>query len=135
MDTIKFKNVQPSHEVARDFDLKYERIRQVYYGRIDACTCGCEGQFFYTKHYAKYKSAVEGNDLLLPIADDGKVQRQLERALEHSHKAKFFVQMSGGYCIKIPTHLDVSTYEAKQMGYIIELHWKDIELNKTQISL
>lgn len=128
MNTIKLNNVQPSHEVARDFDLKYERIRQVYYGRINACTCGCEGQFFYTKHYAKYKSAVEGNDLLLRIADDGKVQRQLERALEHSHKAKFFVEI-GGYCITIPTHVEEDKFgEEVEMGFIIELHWRDISI-------
>jgi len=132
MDTIKFKNVQPSHEVARDFDLKYETIKSVYYGRIDACTCGCDGQYFYTKHYAEYKSAVEGNRLLLSIADNGKVERQLKRALEHSHKAKFFVQMSGGYCIKVPTHVECNEYDEEvQMGYIIELHWADIKLKQS----
>ena len=136
METIKLKNVEPSHEVARDFDLKYERILQVYYGRINACTCGCEGQFFYTKHYAEYKSKVEGNELLLPIADDLKVERLLKRALEHSDKAKFFVQMSGGYCIKIPTHIESNGYDDEiQMGYIIELHWRDIKLNQTPIKL
>ena len=136
METIKFQNVEPSHEVARDFDLKYERIKSVYYGRIDACTCGCEGQYFYTNHYAKYKSAVEGNRLLLPIADNEKVERQLKRALEHSHKAKFFKCMTGGYQIQVPTHIEEHSYEREvQMGFIIELHWKDISISNPQNKL
>ena len=136
MDTIKLEKVNPSHETPRNFDLKYERIKAVYFGRIKGCTCGCEGQYFYTKHYAQYKSQVEGNRLLLSIADDGKVERQLKRALEHSHKAKFFVQMSGGYCITVPTHIECNEYDEEvQMGFIIDLHWKDIELNQTPINL
>lgn len=139
--TIQLKEVQPSHEIPRNFDLKYERIKAVYEGRIDACTCGCEGKFHYTKHYAEYKSQVEGNGLLLPMADDKKVQRHLNRAMIHHQqkptKTSFFVQMSGGYCIKVRTHTEWNEAEYKdvQMGYIIDLHWKDIKLNRTPINL
>ena len=141
MDTIKLEKVNPSHEIPRSFDLKYEKIKAVYEGRIDACTCGCEGKFHYTKHYAKYKSQVEGNHLLLPMADDNKVERCLKRAMLHhqqnARKTSFFVQMSGGYCIKVRTHTEWNEAEGKdvQMGYIIDLHWKDIPLNQTPINL
>lgn len=137
MTTIKFKNVEPSHEMERDFDLKYERIKSVYKGRIDACTCGCEGNFNYTKHYAEYKSRVEGNKLLLPMADDRKIERLLQDAEIYSDTARFFVQMSGGYCIKVPTHTEWKDAEGGyvQMGYIINLHWKDINLSLTPINL
>ena len=137
MTTIKFKNVEPSHEMERDFDLKYERIKSVYKGRIDACTCGCEGNFNYTKHYAEYKSKVEGNKLLLPMADDRKIERLLQDAEIYSDTARFFVQMSGGYCIKVPTHTEWKDAEGGyvQMGYIINLHWKDINLSLTPINL
>lgn len=137
METIKFKNVEPSHEVERNFDLKYERIKQVYKGRIDACTCGCEGKYHYTKHYAEYKSVVEDNHLLLPMANDGKIERLLQDAEIYSDTAKFYVQMSGGYCIKVPTHTEYKDSEGGyvQMGYIIDLHWNDIKLNGTKINL
>jgi len=99
MTTIKLEKVQPSHEIERSFDLKYERIKAVYEGRIDACTCGCEGKFHYTKHYAEYKSLVESNHLLLPMANDKKVERHLKRAMVHhqqnADKTSFFVQMGG----------------------------------------
>lgn len=137
MDTIKLEKVKPSHEVERNFDLKYKRIKSIYEGRIDACTCGCEGNFHYTKHYAEYKSLVEGNHLLLPMANDTLVKAHLLRVKENEHKAKFFVQMSGGYCIKVPTYMRWNESEGKdvQMGYIIDLHWKDIPLNQTPINL
>ena len=137
MKTIKFKNVEPSHEVERNFDLKYERIKAVYKGRIDACTCGCEGKYHYTKHYAEYKSVVENNHLLIPMADDNEVEHQLNIALEHSYKASFFVQMSGGYNIKVPTHTEWNEDEGGyvQIGYIIDLHWNDIKLNGTKINV
>jgi len=137
MTTIKFKNVEPSHEVERNFDLKYERIKAVYKGRIDACTCGCEGDFHYTKHYAEYKSKVENNHLLLPLANDGEVEFLLQDALVYSDTARFFVQMSGGYNIKVPTHTEWKDAEGGyvQMGYIVDLHWKDIKLDGTKINL
>ena len=137
MDTIKFKNVQPSHEVERDFDLKYEKIKSVYKGRIDACTCGCEGEFHYTKHYAEYKAQVEGNGLLLPLANDGEVESLLQDAQFYSSSAIYFVMMSGGHCIKVPTHTEWKEDEGGyvQMGFIIELHWTDIKLNQTKINL
>ena len=141
MDTIKLEKVNPSHEIPRNFDLKYERIKAVYEGRIDACTCGCEGNFHYTKHYAEYKSLVESNHLLLPMADDKKIERHLKRAMTHHQqkptKTSFFVQMSGGYNIKVPTHKEWNESEWKdvQMGYIIDLHWKDIPLTQTPINL
>jgi hypothetical protein len=132
METIKLENVQPSHEIARDFDLKYERIRAVYEGRIDACTCGCEGKYHYTKHYAEYKSAVEGNGLLLPIANDKMVKAHLLRVKENEHKAKFFLNISGGYTIKIPTYMRWNEAEGKkvQHGYIIDLYYKDLPLRQ-----
>lgn len=121
--TIKLKKVKPSHEIERSFDLKYERIKSIYEGRIDACTCGCEGKFHYTKHYAEYKSLVEGNRLLLPMANDKMVNAHLLRVKENEHTAKFFVQMSGGYCIKVPTYMRWNESEGKkvQYGYIIDL--------------
>tara|TARA_Y100001938_G_scaffold151185_1_gene247054 strand:+ start:147 stop:635 length:489 start_codon:yes stop_codon:yes gene_type:complete len=135
--TIQLKKVKPSHEIARNFDLEYKRIKSIYEGRIDACTCGCEGKFHYTKHYAEYKSQVEGNGLLLPMANDKMVKAHLLRVKENEHTAKFFVQMSGGYCIKVPTYMRWNESEGKkvQYGYIIDLHWKDIKLNQTPINL
>jgi len=131
METIKFENVQPIQQPARGFDLKYETIKSVYHGRIDACTCGCDGEYFYTKHYAEYKTQVEGNELLLPLADDKKVENLLKDALTHSNKAQFFVQVDGGYCIKVPTYIDHNRcYKDAQMGYIIELHFEDLKLNQ-----
>ena len=130
--TIQLKKVKPSHEMERNFDLKYERIKAVYEGRIDACTCGCEGKYYYTKHYAEYKSQVEGNGLLLQMADDILVNAHLLRVKENEHKAKFFVQMSGGYCIKIPTYKRGNEAEGKEVqhGYIIDLYWKDLPLRE-----
>ena len=70
-----------------------------------------------------------------------KVQRHLNRAMIHHQqkptKTSFFVQMSGGYCIKVRTHTEWNEAEYKdvQMGYIIDLHWKDIKLNQTPINL
>jgi len=132
MNTIKFENVQPVQQSARNFDLKYKEIESVYYGIIDACTCGCNGDYSYTKHYAEYKAQVEGNELLLPIADDKQVERLLKGALEHSHKAKFFNSIGGGYCIKVPayTEWNESIGRDVQMGYIINLHWTDFKLKQ-----
>ncbi len=132
MTTIKLENVQPSHEMVRDFDLKYERIRAVYEGRIDACTCGCEGKYHYTKHYAEYKSAFEGNGLLLSMANDKMVNAHLLRVKENEHKATFFVQMHGGFCIKVPTYKRWNEAEGKEVqhGYIIDLHYKDLPLRQ-----
>jgi hypothetical protein len=136
METILLEKVQPSHEIERNFELSYEKIEQVYHGRIDACTCGCEGEFYYTKHYAKYKSQVEGNHLLLPMADDKKVERHLKRMMffhkeYHGRNTSFFVRMGGGYCIKVRTHKKWNDDEGKdvQMGYIINIHWMDINVN------
>ena len=65
------------------------------------------------------------------------VKAHLLRVKENEHTAKFFVQMSGGYCIKVPTYMRWNESEGKkvQYGYIIDLHWKDIKLNQTPINL
>lgn len=121
--TLKMTNVKPYENFARDFDISLDKIRHVYSGVINRCTCGCEGDYFYTQHYATYRLKTDGNELLLPMTSekqDLKILKMLERAIEDFGDNARWLNLSwGGYQITIPTYAE--------KGFIIELDWKPIK--------
>jgi len=62
---FKIKNVTPFEVEPRDFTIEWNKIESVYKGRLNACACGCSGQYLYTQHYANYRAESDGNMLLL----------------------------------------------------------------------
>ena len=67
---FEIKNVKPFEVEPRDFTIEWNKIAKVYRGRLNACACGCEGEYLYTQHYANYKADNDGNRLLLDEVSD-----------------------------------------------------------------
>ncbi len=67
---FEIKNVKPFEVEPRDFTIEWNKIESVYKGRLDACSCGCEGEYLYTQHYAKCIAKNDGNMLLLDDVND-----------------------------------------------------------------
>jgi hypothetical protein len=53
---FEIKNVKPFEVEPIDFTIEWNRIEKVYRGRLNACACGCEGEYLYTQHYANCKA-------------------------------------------------------------------------------
>jgi len=67
---FEIKNVKPFEVEPRDFTIEWNKIESVYKGRLNACACGCEGEYLYTQHYAKCIAKNDGNMLLLDDVSD-----------------------------------------------------------------
>tara|TARA_R100001460_G_scaffold104030_1_gene149516 strand:+ start:1319 stop:1714 length:396 start_codon:yes stop_codon:yes gene_type:complete len=67
---FEIKNVKPFEVEPRDFTVEWNKIKSVYKGRLDSCSCGCEGEYLYTQHYAKCIAKNDGNRLLLDDVSD-----------------------------------------------------------------
>ena len=67
---FEIKNVKPFEVEPRDFTIEWNKIQSVYKGRLNACACGCAGEYLYTQHYAKCKAKNDGNRLFLDKVSD-----------------------------------------------------------------
>ena len=67
---FEIKNVKPFEVEPRDFTIEWNKIKSVYKGRLNACACGCEGEYLYTQHYAKCKAKNDGNRFFLDEVSD-----------------------------------------------------------------
>ena len=47
---FQIKNVSPLEVEPCDFTIQWDKIGSVYKGRLNACSCGCEGNYLYTHH-------------------------------------------------------------------------------------
>ena len=72
---FQIKNVTPLEVEPRDFTIEWNKIESVYKGRLNACSCGCAGNYLYTQHYANYRANTDGNKLLLDLVSEWKDAR------------------------------------------------------------
>jgi len=80
---FQIKNATPLYE-PMNFKINWENISGVYKGVLNACGCGCKGDYFYTQHYANYRANTDGNTLLLDGTSD-----ELDLAIENIIIEKF----------------------------------------------
>lgn len=69
---FQIKNVSPLEVDPRDFTIQWDKIGSIYKGRLNACSCGCSGEYLYTQHYANYRAESDGNMLLLDDVSDSR---------------------------------------------------------------
>lgn len=84
---FEIKNVHPFETTPEDFTINWENIDSVYEGRLNACSCGCEGEYLYTQHHANYRANTDGNKLLLDLVNDD-VDKRIKRIIEYFVKQK-----------------------------------------------
>ena len=66
---FQINEVTPVYE-KRNFKINWKNITGIYKGVLNACGCGCNGDYFYTQHYANYRAYTDGNKLLLSEASE-----------------------------------------------------------------
>ena len=89
---FKIKNVTPFEQETRDFTINWNSIESIYKGRLNACSCGCAGDYLYTQHYADYRSQKDGNVLLLDLTNPAKdriIQEILTRVFLNKEGIKY----------------------------------------------
>ena len=80
---FKIKNVTPLEVDPRDFTIEWNKIESIYKGRLNACACGCSGDYLYTQHYANYRAESDGNMLLLDHVSE-KRDNRISKILTHN---------------------------------------------------
>ena len=81
------KNVKPLDPIARDYNIDWKNVEDVYIGRLDCCGCGCEGDYLYTTHYANYRANTDGNKLLLDLVSN-ELDERIQEIIEEMSKSE-----------------------------------------------
>ena len=89
---FQIKNVSPLEVEPRAFTIEWNKIDSIYKGRLNACSCGCAGEYLYTQHYANYRAESDGNMLLLDdVSDnrDNQISKILTRNFLNNNNIKY----------------------------------------------
>ena len=87
---FQIKNVSPLEVEPCDFTIQWDKIGSIYKGRLNACSCGCMGNYLYTQHYANYRAETDGNRLLLKdVSDDKKISKILTGNFLNNNNIKY----------------------------------------------
>ena len=136
------KNVKPFEQNPRDFRIEWDKIESVYKGRLNACSCGCAGDYLYTQTYGRYCKHVNGNDILhemTSVLKDTEIAGILSK-MEARSSDVFYQWDRDGVILELMTdeykeHYweddDVYSDEIIQKGYRVYLKWKSYIIPET----
>ena len=119
---FKIKNVTPFEVGPRDFTIEWNKIESVYKGRLNACACGCSGEYLYTQHYANYRAESDGNMLLLDDVSENR-DNQISKILTDKflNNTNISYQRSDGeFIFEVETERYMETNENDWQEEIIE---------------
>lgn len=86
-------------EPEKDFSIQWDCIEQVYDGQLDICSCGCGGEYLYTKHYSDLRN--RHRDKFFLSSDDERIKGIMQE-FEQSDRVKF-QKMVGGFVLELKT--------------------------------
>jgi hypothetical protein len=109
-------------EMTQSFEINFDKILQVYRGKLDCCRCGCEGDYLYTSIEAEKLNADRENHFIK--SSDKAIMNDIKKFVSGDYEVQFMHNDTHNELIlEIHTHTERSE-EDERMGVTIYMEKK-----------
>ena len=105
-------------EMTQTFEINFDKILQVYRGKLDCCRCGCEGDYLYTSVEAEKLNAERDNHFIK--SSDKAIMNDIKKFVSGDYEVQFIHNDTHNELIlEIHTHDLERSEEDERMGVTI----------------